>query len=87
MDLIKPYIPCFKQKQKKKKTLILCNNITDLINLWDRIDTIFMNSEDSKVSNPHILLLNLLDKMNLKKSDKYVQILDFAIHEQFKKIM
>ena len=46
-----------------------------------------MNSEDSKVSNPHILLLSLSDKMNLKKSDKYVQILDFAIHEQFKKIM
>ena len=77
----------FQAEAKKKKTLILCNNITDLINLWDRIDTIFMNSEDSKVSNPHILLLNLSDKMNLKKSDKYVQILDFAIHEQFKKIM
>ena len=77
----------FQAEAKKKKALILCNNITDLINLWDRIDTIFMNSEDSKVSNPHILLLNLSDKMNLKKSDKYVQILDFAIHEQFKKIM
>ena len=77
----------FQAEAKKKKTLILCNNITDLINLWDRIDTIFMNSEDSKVYNPHILLLNLSDKMNLKKSDKYVQILDFAIHEQFKKIM
>ena len=77
----------FQAEAKKKKTLILCNNITDLINLWDRIDTIFMNSEDSKVSNPHILLLNLSDKMNLKKSDKYVQILDFAIREQFKKIM
>ena len=77
----------FQAEAKKKKTLILCNNITDLINLWDRIDTIFMNSEDSKVSNPHILLLNLSDKMNLKKSDKYVQILGFAIHEQFKKIM
>ena len=77
----------FQAEAKKKKTLILCNNIIDLINLWDRIDTIFMNSEDSKVSNPHILLLNLSDKMNLKKSDKYVQILDFAIHEQFKKIM
>ena len=61
-----------KAKAKKKKTLILCNNIINLINLWDRIDTIFMNSEDSKVSNPHILLLSLSDKMNLKKSDKYV---------------
>ena len=29
-----------------------------------------MNSASSKVSDPHRLLLNLLDKMNLKKTDK-----------------
>ena len=31
-----------------------------------------MNSEDTKTSNPHRLLLNLPDKINLKGSDKYV---------------
>ena len=31
-----------------------------------------MNSEDTKTSNPHKLLLNLPDKINLKGSDKYV---------------
>ena len=31
------------------------------------MDTIFMNSENSKTSDPHRLLLNLLDKINLKK--------------------
>ena len=36
------------------------------------MDTIFMNSENSKISDPHRLLLNLTDKINLKRSYKYV---------------
>ena len=35
------------------------------------MDTIFMNSENSKISGLHRLLLNLSDKTNLKRSDKY----------------
>ena len=31
------------------------------------MDTVFMNSEKSKTSEPHRLLLNLTDKINLKK--------------------
>ena len=31
-----------------------------------------MKSRSSKTSNPHRLLLNLSDKINLKGSDKYV---------------
>ena len=30
------------------------------------MDTIFMNSENSKTSDPHRLLINLLDKKKLK---------------------
>ena len=30
-----------------------------------------MNSVNSKTSDPHRLLLNLSDKMNLKRSDKF----------------
>ena len=33
--------------------------------------TIFMNSESSKTSYSHRLLLNLTDKINLKRKDKY----------------
>ena len=36
------------------------------------MDTIFMNSENSKTSDPHRLLLNLSDKINLKRNDKFV---------------
>ena len=31
------------------------------------MDTIFMNSKNSEISDPHRLLLNLTDKINLKK--------------------
>ena len=31
-----------------------------------------MNSENCKTSDPQRLLLNLTDKINLKRSDKYV---------------
>ena len=35
---------------------------------------LFLNSENSKTSEPHGLLLNLSDKVNLKRSDKYVPL-------------
>ena len=33
-----------------------------------------MNSENSKASDPHKLLLNITDKINLKRIDKYVAL-------------
>ena len=44
------------------------------IKLWNRMDTLFMNSENSEISDCHRLLLNLSDKINLKRSDKYVPL-------------
>ena len=38
------------------------------------MDIIFMNSKNSKTSDPHRLLFSLTDKMNLKRSDKYVAL-------------
>ena len=38
------------------------------------MDTIFMNSEDRKTSDPLRLLLNLSDKVKLKRSDKYIAL-------------
>ena len=40
---------------------------------------IFMDSENSKTSEPHRLLLNLLDNINLKRSDKYVALSNLSI--------
>ena len=44
------------------------------------MDTIFMNSENNKTSDPHRLLLNLTDKTNLRRSDKYVALSNRSIY-------
>ena len=38
------------------------------------MDATFMNPKNSKTSDPHRLLLNLTDKINVKESDKYVAL-------------
>ena len=38
------------------------------------MDTIFINSKNSKKFDPHRLLLNISEKFYLKRSDKYVAI-------------
>ena len=50
------------------------------------MDTIFMNSENSKTSDPHSLFLNLSDKINLKRSDKYVALSNLSIYYTWKNI-
>ena len=35
-----------------------------------KMDTIFMNSENSKTSKPHILILNITDKIDLRRGEK-----------------
>ena len=50
------------------------------------MDTIFMNSENSKRSDPHRLLLNLSDKINFKRSDKYVALSNLSISYTWKNI-
>ena len=43
-----------------------------------------MNSENSKTSDPHRLLLNLSDKINLKRGDKYVALSNLSIYYTYK---
>ena len=50
------------------------------------MDTIFMNSENSKTSDPRRLLLNISDKINLKRSDKYVALSNLTIYYTCKNI-
>ena len=38
-----------------------------------------MNFENSKTSEPHRLLLNLADKINVKRSDKYVALSNISM--------
>ena len=50
------------------------------------MNTIFMNPKNSGTSDPHRLLLNLTDKINLKRSDKYVALSNLSIYFTWKKI-
>lgn len=38
------------------------------------MDTVFMNSENNKASDRYRLVLNLVDKVDLKNNDKYVAL-------------
>ena len=50
------------------------------------MDTIFMNSENSKTSDPHRLLLNFSDKINLNREDKYVALSNLSTYYTWKNI-
>ena len=55
------------------------------------MDTIFKNSENGKTSDTHKLLLNLSDKINLKREHKYVSLSNLSIYytwimEKYKKV-
>ena len=46
--------------------------------------TTFINSENSKTSDSHRLLLNLSDKISLKRSDIYVALSNLSICHTWK---
>ena len=50
------------------------------------MNAIFMNSENSKTSDPYILLLTLTDKIDLRRKDKYMALSNLSIYYTRKKI-
>ena len=45
-----------------------------------------MNSENGKSSDPHRLLLNLTDKIDLRRKDKYIALSNLSIYYTWKNI-
>ena len=45
-----------------------------------------MNSENSKTSESHRLLLNLTDKIDLRRKDKYIALSNLSIYYTWKNI-
>ena len=43
------------------------------------MDTIFMNSENSKTSKPHVLILKLTDKLDLRRGEKIIALSNLSI--------
>ena len=50
------------------------------------MNAIFMNSKNSRTSDPHRSLLNLIDQINLKRSDKYIDLSNLSIQYSWKNI-
>ena len=48
------------------------------------MDTIFMNSENSKTSEPHVLILKLTDKLDLRRGEKNIALSNLSIYYTWK---
>ena len=50
------------------------------------MDTIFINSENSGTLNPHILMLKLVNKLDLRIGEKVIALSNFSIYYTWKNI-
>ena len=50
------------------------------------MDTIFMNSENSKTSKPHVLILKLTNKLDLRIGEKIIALSNLSIYYTWKNI-
>ena len=50
------------------------------------MDTIFMNSENSKTSEPHVLILKPTDKLDLRRDEKIIALSNLSIYYTWKNI-
>ena len=50
------------------------------------MDTIFMNSENSKTSKTHVFILKLTNKLDLRIGEKIIALLNLTIYNMWKNI-
>ena len=83
--------------RSKEITKKVCNNIINSIKVETsfglgflshntKMDTIFMNSENSKTSEYHVLLLKLADKLDLRRGQKTVALSNISIYYTWENI-
>ena len=48
------------------------------------MDTIFMHSENSKTSKPHVLVLKLISKLDLRIGEKIIALSNLSIYYTWK---
>ena len=66
--------------QSKEITKNVYNNIIKSIQWSIKMDTIFMNSENSKTSQQHILKLKLTSKLDLRLGEKVIALSSLSIY-------
>ena len=79
MKLDKLFILCIEQTKSLKKYMT-----TSYLNQYKIDTTIFMNSENTKTYDPHRLVLNLKDKIDLKKIDKCIALSNLSFYYTWK---
>ena len=50
------------------------------------MNIIFMDSENSKTSKPHVLILKLTDKLDLRRGEKIIALSNLSIYYTWKNI-
>ena len=50
------------------------------------MDTIFMNSENSKTAKPHVLVLKLTNKLDLRICEKIITLSNLSIYYTWKNV-
>ena len=51
-----------------------------------KMDTIFMNSENSQTSKPHVLIPKFTDKLDLRRGENRITLPNLSIHYTLKNI-
>ena len=74
---------CIICTDKKKLTKNIYKSLIDIILNMEKI---FMNSENSKTSEPHKFRLDLTDKLNLKDPKKNMALANLSIYYTWKNI-
>ena len=69
--------------QSKQITKKVCSN---KIHKHIKMDTVFMNSENSKTPKPHILILKLTNKLDLRIGKKVIALSNLTIYYTWKNI-
>ena len=71
--------------QSKEITKKVYNNIIKSIQI-KTMGTVFMNCENSKTFEPHVLILKLTDKLDLRWGEKIIALSDLSIYYTWKNI-
>ena len=50
-----------------------------------KIETVFMNSKNSKTSKPHVLILKIIDKLDLRRGENRIALSNLSIYYTWKK--
>ena len=69
--------------KSKKLTATIYKSLIDIIQI---LETIFMNTGNSKMSEPHRFKLDLTDKLNVKDPKKNMALADLSIYYTWKDI-